>query len=520
MAKRQTRLGPGSALQASNRSGPNVLNPVKYLGGNMSQSKQDNPIKKQILKEMGLKPISTAERAEDTTYISFLETDEYILEEIKNATLATPATHSSCKGNYSFIKFSKLTGEAEVMESVEHLGKVYCPIVDGAAEKGGVTLPSGVMEYGSTDKLVKELTEFIYENCEVPSFFEKFLPHVILFYWVYERFPFIPYLHFVGGTSTGKTTAMETLGSISYKSIDTTGSLTIASLFRIATTWKGTMLIDEFDHLGDRSGEIVSFLKSGVSDRLIFRTEGETKKEVKAYLVKSPKIFTSENPIDDAGLQSRTFVVRMQKNKRRLPLYKLDDYHSWAESLRNKLLLWRLRNFNKIDLKEIRYGFPELEAFDRRVQQIVTPIYYFSEEGARSGIIDFARQQQEETLRERRESLEGQIFQTLLDSNQTTVPLSFVHNVVNKGKVTHLISERKLGNIVRKILGFDIQRLGHENISTILIDKDLLPEMCKYYGLLGKERVADVASVAEPEQNATDYINQLIDEQNNEPSNE
>ena len=71
---------------------------------------------------------------------------------------------------------------------------------------------------------------------------------------------------------------MEVLGSICYKPIDTTGSLTIASIFRLATTWKGTLLIDEFDSGGEHANEMISFLKSGVSNRLLFRTEGEKKR--------------------------------------------------------------------------------------------------------------------------------------------------------------------------------------------------------------------------------------------------
>ena len=67
-----------------------------------------------------------------------------------------------------------------------------------------------------------------------------------MFYWIYEKFPFIPYVHFVGGTGTGKSSATFTLGSLCYKPIDTTGSMTISSIFRLATSWRGTLLIDEF----------------------------------------------------------------------------------------------------------------------------------------------------------------------------------------------------------------------------------------------------------------------------------
>lgn len=467
----------------------------------MQSIAKNDPIEEKILKEtFGTARGGNSKKSlEDNNiiYISYLEDSNYILEEINTVAGSGRGVYMVDPGDIKFIKFSKDDGSYEMVDEYLSGDKIYKPLVDDTLKKGGVSLPSGVEEYGTTGKLINEISEFIFENCEIPKFFEKLLPHVVMFYWVYEKFPFIPYIQFVGGTGTGKTTAMETLGSISYKSIDTTGSLTISSMFRTATSWKGTLLIDEFDSLGDKSNEIVSFLKSGVSNRLLLRTEGDIKREVMAYIVKSPKMFTSEEPMEDAGLQSRTFVIRMQKNKRRIPLYKLLDYHKQADSIRNKLLLWRMRNINKINLNDIKYGFPELEGFDRRVQQIITPIYYFSEESSRIELVEFAKQQQEETWRERRESLAGQIFVVISESGQSTVPLSSITAILNNGKTNYLISEKKVGNMVRKVLGFNIERLGHDNISSVIIDPEHLGEQRKYYGLYTPPEPLQVLQVSQ-----------------------
>ena len=52
--------------------------------------------------------------------------------------------------------------------------------------------------------------------------------------------------------------------------------------------------------------------------------------------------------------------------------------------------------------------------------------------------------------------------------------------------------------MVRKVLGLDIERVGHENIRTVrMSDKDKLQELCDYYGTpVGVEQVAGVAGVA------------------------
>lgn len=466
-------------------------------------------IKEHLLKEKPEKPISkaTAKKEEDANKIftSFIENDDYILEQITNATHATHATRFQ---DMKYICFEKKTGVTSEKLYHEENGKRYYPIIDDLTATGTILLPTGIEEYGTDKELIKEISGFLNENFQVDTFYEKFLPYLALFYNVYDKFPFVPYIHFVGLTSTGKTTAMEVFGSICYKPIDASGSITMSPIFRTASTWRGTLMLDEFDSAGDNYKEMLSFLKSGVGNRSVLRTEGDKKREVRAYLIKSPKIFTSENPINNAGLQSRTIVIRMKKNKRRIPLYRLNKFIKQSESLRNKILLWRLRNLCKIDLNEIEYGFPELAGFDRRVQQVITPIYYLSDEETRKDIIKFGTEQQEETVRERRESVEGQIFQTIANQYPDPITISTIFEEVNKGvSEKYQLKPKRIANIIRKIFGFDIQRVGHTNDSTVVVEAEKYEELCEYYNvLISPARVASVASVADddPEQIARD----------------
>lgn len=438
---------------------------------------------------------SKKDKDDNKIFISYFENDDIILEQIGNATLATHATRSQ---DMKYICFDKKTGVTTEKLYHEENGKKYYPIIDDLTATGTILLPTGVQEYETDKELIKSIGKFLNENFEVEKFYEKFLPYLVLFYNVYDKFPFVPYVHFVGLTSTGKTTAMEVFGSICYKPIDASGSITMSPIFRTASTWRGTLMLDEFDSAGDNYKEMLSFLKSGVGNRSVLRTEGDKKREVRAYLIKSPKIFTSENPINNAGLQSRTIVVRMKKNKRRIPLYRLGKFIKQSEILRNQILLWRLRNLSKIDLDEIEYGFPELAIFDRRVQQVITPIYYLSDEDTRKDIVKFASEQQEETMRERRESVEGQIFQTISNQYPNSTTISTIFEEVNKGvSEKYQLKPKRIANIIRKIFGFDIERFGHENDSTVVVEKEKYEELCNYYNIsISPERVASVASVA------------------------
>lgn len=444
------------------------------------------------------------EEEEGVTYTSYYEDDTCVLEQIGIATDATHATHAPRSKKYKFILFNKLDGTTEEIDEFRTDNKVIRPIINDILEKGAVKLPGGIEEYGTTAELIKEIKEYLLTYFQPPKFYENFLPYYVLFTWVYENFPFIAYLHFTGLTGTGKTIAAETIANICYKPVDAAGSVTIASIFRLADQWGGTLFLDEFD-LSSFGKEgyhaVVTFLKTGVSDRAVLRVEGEKKKEIQSFCVKSPKIFTSENPVTDAGLQSRTFLIKMEKNSRKLPLYKLNTYYEKAEKLRNKLLLFRLRNMNKIDLSKVEFGFPELNKLDGRVQQIITPLYYLSDEDTRKEIVEFAKQQEAETFRERIESLEGQLFMLIADRHPNTITLSELHEAVNADRKSFLISEKKIANVIRKKLNFDIERIGHENISTLIISDERVEVLKEYYGLRGGQvaSVADVASVAENE---------------------
>jgi len=452
------------------------------------------------------------EKKEDNEiFTSFLETEEYILEQVK---IATHATHATLPTDTEYIKYNKNSREIERIKSFEHEGKLYRPITGKILDKV-VLLPTEATDYGDVDKLVKQLRKFFNDYFEAPKFSQNLFPYLVLFYWVYDRFPFIPYVHFMGLTGTGKTTAMEVFGSVCYKPINASGAITLASIFRIVSEWRGTLLIDEFAPGGESYREMLSLLKSGVSDQAVLRVEGERKRTVEAYIVKSPKLFTSEKPIMDIGLRSRVIEVHMEKNVKEVPLFRRNKFLVEAQKLRNKLLMWRLHKLEGIEdaLDKLEYGFKSLQAFDGRTQQVITPIYYMANQEARKDIINFAKEQEEETLRERRESLDGQIFQFIIDkydpNGMIEVTINMIFEFLTKGDQNKYMTERKIASIVRKILMFDIQRAGHENVSTLILGgrEDRIRELCNYYGIpVPNYSVARVARVANNEKSSTKGI--------------
>lgn len=431
-----------------------------------------------------LPPIKTLKGKQEPIFTSFLETKKHILEQINPNELSVRS--DPAVGVY--IKYSKANGEIKLINEYNYENNLFKPIVNDFVRERAILLPSDVEEYGSDDKLIEEIKEFLFEYFEPPPSFEGILPALLLFYWISDKFPFVPYLHFVGLTGTGKTTALEVFGSICYKAIDGAGAITPASLFRLSHEWRGTLLLDEFE-LGGKNGEVyqamLQILKSGVSDKPIFRTEGEGKKKVQIYRMKAPRIFTSENPVTNAALQSRMLVVQMSKNSKRLPLYRLQNFFKRAQLLRNKLLLWRLRKIGQINLNEIEYGYKELSPFDGRVQQVLTPIYYLSNKKVRKIIFDFAKKQEEDTKRERLDELEGQIFLYLFEHYKGDISISEITEFINKKREKEgyrtKFTERKIGSVVRKVFNLDTERRA-DGYYVVIKEKKIL-DLAAHFGL-------------------------------------
>lgn len=463
----------------------------------------------------------SSKKKDNDVHVSYFENDKYIVEQI-NADVATHAVQNTGETR-NYIIFDKQTFTHKFGEKFKNGVKTYYPIKSQLITKKSIYLPTGVEKYESLESIIDDIKEYYNYYFEAPDFFQDFLPYYTVFTWVYDKFPFIPYLHFVGRTSTGKSWTAETVASLCYKAIDAAGSVTIASLFRSTNDWGGTVYLDEFDlrNFGSEGYTAMeNFMKAGVSDRSILRVEGNNNKnmQVVPYKVKSPKIFTSETPISAPGLQSRTIVIQMEKNKRKLPLYKLNDYHERGEHIRNKLLLWRLNTLNRINLREIEYGFEELAGLDRRVQQVLTPIYYLAGTEARKRIIEFAKKQEEETKRHRRESEEGTIFTFIYDYwelNKKNPPLKELTEQVNKQReddgYKSKKSERKLGELIRKILGFETERRGHDKTTYILVEENFekLEELSDYYGVVSP--VLSTAHVASDADDVEKILGDIIE---------
>ncbi len=213
--------------------------------------------------------------------------------------------------------------------------------------------PWWAAEYESDHALIAEIRQFIHRYVDISPLFEQIASYYILFSWVYDAFNELPYLRLRGDTGTGKTRFLLTAGSLCYKPIFASGASTVSPLFRILDGIHGTLIIDEGDfRFSDEKAEIVKILNNGNARGFpVLRSESVNSREFspRAYTVFGPKLVSTRGFFQDRALESRCLTEETGGRRLRddIPLNLTAEYQREALAIRNKLLMFRIRNFGR-----------------------------------------------------------------------------------------------------------------------------------------------------------------------------
>jgi len=276
----------------------------------------------------------------------------------------------------SFSKMDRNGNLENLLEEVELEGRKYRPLPPtyNLVEKGVILFPSLATPYENEEAILKEIQTFIHKYLDISEVFEQIATYYVLFTWMYDRFNEVPYLRAIGDFGSGKSRFIQAIGILCYKPVFTGGATTPSPIFRIVNEVHGTLIIDEADFkFSDMTSEIVKILNTGYQRGMpVLRSEGKGTFEVKAYDVFCPKIVATRETFSDKALESRFLVEEMGAGKLRtdIPRTLDENFYQDAENIRNKLLMWRLKNyFEPIDRKE-----DLIEGIHPRLNQIVMPL--------------------------------------------------------------------------------------------------------------------------------------------------
>jgi hypothetical protein len=392
-------------------------------------------------------------------------------------------------------------GKIDVKSKISIGGTLFYPIPHDRdlVNRGVILFPSAATEYGSVDELLCEIKTFIHKYLEVPEAYEALCVYYVLLSWLYDKFYELPYLRVLGDYGSGKSRFLRTVGSICYKPMFTSGAASVSSVFRIIDLVQGTMCLDEADFkYGDTTNDFVKILNCGFSKNTpVLRTECINREfQVVAYDVFSPKLLAGRMRFKDEALESRCLVEEMERRIRKDIALNLDDQFEYeALMIRNKLLMFRFRNFhNKID-EELKID----DTVEPRLNQIVVPLLnVIDSEKERERVKKFIKKYNDDLIEERSYSVHADVFEAFLVAYKQDVrsepTIKSVSEVFNEANVdSDNYTPRKMGWAIRTLLGLKVKKFRDGiRVLNSQVNKDKTEKLKKKFGVRNSERVNDV----------------------------
>ena len=341
-------------------------------------------------------------------YMSFFEMEEnnvkILIEQILDK-----------EGKSGFVKYNTGTGKAEIID-VHKSKKDITPCEGEEVQEKYIRLPSGIEEYESDEKLDEDLKSFIRKWLDIDAEHLRYAVWCIKQSWIYDVLNTINYLRVLGDVGMGKTRYMDTIGSLHYKPISTGGATTSAPIFRIIKKWKGTMILDEFDlRNSDETAEIIKVINLGFEKRKpIMRCVQNNPNKIEFFDPYCPKVIATRKSFNDLATESRCFTTIMKgTQKKNIPVLINEDFDTEQQQLRNKLLLWRFRNYYKIKNSKINTSILDDLNLEPRVRQShlgFLPLFAKDKIQVQH-FKDYLKEYQSTLTQERKESFEGQIME-------------------------------------------------------------------------------------------------------------
>tara|TARA_R100001530_G_scaffold3_2_gene11 strand:+ start:1940 stop:3484 length:1545 start_codon:yes stop_codon:yes gene_type:complete len=369
-------------------------------------------------------------------------------------------------------------------------GILIKPINSEEVIKKIVKLPSCAEDYGTDEELDNQILGFISKWLDIPDDTKQFALWNIKRSWVFDRFHSLNYLRALGDTGMGKSRFLDTLGAIHYKSINTSGATTSAAIFRVIDKWRGTLIIDEADFFkSDESQDIIKIINLGYeAESNIIRCDQNDAKNLNFFNPYCPKILATRKNFEDKAVESRCITQIMAGTIRNdIPFNLNDCFYKEALNIRNKLLMWRFKNYWLMDdSKNIDLNL-ELEP---RVRQIVNGIVnmFCDDKEQRDKFKVFIKKHQEDLIDERKYSFYGDVLGGIHELMEKGIKNISNQDIIDKKELLDYkgrpMKPRGLTSIL-KSLGFGrskSMRIDDKIKRVIPLNKQHLIKLFKRYG--------------------------------------
>jgi len=253
-------------------------------------------------------------------------------------------------------------GRATVLHEIRHEGQIFVPPDPTSSSFPDLSLPNGLVPCGEPAELLAEISSTIPSFVTILPDQLRIVEALVLASWFPDCFEAAPYLWVVGPLGSAKTKLLKLLKCLCRRGL-IAGDLRSGSVYQLINTWNPTLLIDELE-LGNSgaSGELLRILRTGsvpgvptVRNGVRFSTYGL-------------KVVSSRQPIGDAALASRGFVISMLPTETEtLPL---DDaaMQELEKKFQPRLCMMRLNNYAAV--KNRCVSPMDLKGLSPRVKQL------------------------------------------------------------------------------------------------------------------------------------------------------
>ena len=406
-------------------------------------------------------------------------------------------------GKHLFLAYNIETGETEIVSSLEKEGIVITPLSGEEIALGAVKLPSGVNEYGDTLSLLAEIERHINKHLDVSPFYRKFAAYYVLLSWLSDRFYTIPYLRALGDTGCGKSRFLDVIGGLCYKAISASGCVTPAPIYRMLRKWLGTLILDEADMKNsDEYNEVITILNCGFEKgRPVIRATKDNPDQIQILPVYGPKVFATRRRFKDPALEARCLTEIMQETDRDdIPPVLSRSFFEEQQDLRNKLLLFRLRNYFAVEPEAAHLNLGEIEPRLKQISESFIALFA-NEPAVLKSYQVFIQAHQRELIEQRAATKVGQVVEvlfTLLDEkgvpSAPSVPSPKGLNDIGTGISAGDIAEKldmtyQAVGAILKTLGLKTKQMRSdgEKKRQILYNEATFKKLRKRYILLEEE---------------------------------
>jgi len=282
-----------------------------------------------------------------------------------------------------------------------------------------VSLAESVGPLLTSRELVQAVQEIVHKYVDLDPFFEYLSVYYIIFSWLYDAFTTLAYLRFRGDYGTGKSRALQVIGSLCFRPIRASGAATVSPIFRMLDIWSGTLLLEESDYAdSDYAADIVKILNCGF-DRVqgIVLRSGDKNSgfEPEAFMTYGPKLLAMRGEFKDKALASRCLTSEMGAATLREDIPIQLPEHFWqteAPYLRSLLLRYRLEHWKphiEIDNAAIDVSI------EPRLNQITLALYSIVEDqDLRGDLRAFVKEYHRQLIAERAQTMAARVLEALV----------------------------------------------------------------------------------------------------------